>query len=145
MGLSAFNHTISIVGEQINSVNYVATYAWMCQCGYNEVIGLFGSQSDLAHKLKIGDVVGINACSKSMKDLANYIGSHHSHEIDKLQGVTYNIKDHAILLPDAKVEMVGIVKDIIHLKDLEEDFLVYFHIESYEEHLDKEFLLMSDL
>ena len=47
--------------------------------------------------------------------------------------------------PDAKVEMVGIVKDIIHLKDLEEDFLVYFHIESYEEHLDKEFLLMSDL
>jgi flavin reductase (DIM6/NTAB) family NADH-FMN oxidoreductase RutF len=145
MNLRAFNHTVNLVGFQKNNQNYVATYAWMMQCGYEEIMGLFGSQSVTAHAIKVGDIVGVNACSKSMKAIASQIGESHSNEKDKLNGVTYSVEDGAILFPQSKVSMVCEVKEIYHLPGIEEDFLVYLKVIKVTENSSADFLLMSDM
>lgn len=145
MSLNAFNHTVNILAYQKNNKNYVATYAWFTQVGYSEVMGLLGCQSVTANNLKVGDIVGLCACSKEMKEFATFAGDTHSNEVDKLANVNYKLDNSCITFPDAKVTMKLEVKEILHLEGIKEDHLVYFKVLEYHVNDDYDFLMMSDL
>lgn len=146
MKLRPFNHTVSILAFKKEKEIYAATYAWFMQVGEEQVVGLLGDQSVTTHNLKVGDYCGISVCSKEQKDVAVYIGDTHSDEVDKLLGLPYFVDaTGAITLKGAKCTMIAEVVDIIHLKDIEADSLVYFKIHEYHENEKLAHLLMSDI
>ena len=61
----------------------------------------------------------------------NTLGNNHSDEVDKFKNLDYTLKDSAILINNASVNMVVEVIDILHLPGIEEDSLVYGLIKSY--------------
>ena len=66
--------------------------------------------------------------------------------VDKLLGLPYFVDaTGAITLKNSKVTMILKVVDIIHLKDIEADSLVYFKIVEYKENSKLEHLLTSDV
>lgn len=145
MGLRAFNHSVNVLAFTENNQIFAATYAWFTQVGYEEVMGLLGSQSITANHIKKGQIVGISACSKQLKELAIKIGETHSNEVKKLDESEYSKEGTAILLNDAKVQMVCEVKDILHLESIEDDYLVYFKVKSFKTDSTKEFLNVCDI
>ncbi len=146
MKFRPFNQTVSILAFKKEKEIYAATYAWFTQVGENEVAGLLGEQSVTTHNLKIGDFCGISVCSKEQKDVAVYIGDTHSNEVDKLLGLPYFVDaTGAITLKGSKMTMIAEVIDIIHLKGIEADSLVYFRIHEFRENEKLEHLLTSDI
>jgi flavin reductase (DIM6/NTAB) family NADH-FMN oxidoreductase RutF len=146
MKFRPFNQTVSILAFKKEKEIYAATYAWFTQVGESEVVGLLGEQSITTHNLKVGDYCGISVCSKEQLDVALYIGDTHSNEVDKLLGLPYFVDaTGAITLKNSKVTMILKVIDIIHLKDIEADSLVYFKIVEYKENSKLEHLLTSDV
>lgn len=145
MSLRAYNHTVSIITKKEESKIFACTIAWMCQVGYEEVIGLIGEQSSTGKRLKKGDKVAINVCSKQMKDFALFVGSTSSQEVDKFASYPYYEKDDFITLKESKVIMLCQVKDILHLEGVEDDNLVYFKVNEYQVNEDADYLLMSDM
>ncbi len=145
MKIRPFNHNVSILAVEKENKKYAGTYAWFMQVGEKEIAGLLGEQSVTANILSIGDIVGISVCSKEMFELSAFIGDTHSNEIDKFAGKNYTILENkAILFNDAKCKMVCEVVDILHLKNIESDNLVYFQILEYKMNDEKEYLSMSD-
>lgn len=146
MKFRPFNQTISILSFKKGKEIYAATYAWFTQVGENEVVGLLGEQSVTTHNLKVGDYCGISVCSKEQKDVALYIGDTHSNEVDKLLGLPYFVdRTGAITLKGSKMTMVAEVVDIIHLKGIEVDSLVYFKVHEFRENEKLDYLLYSDV
>ena len=146
MKFRPFNQTISILSFKKGKEIYAATYAWFTQVGESEVCGLLGEQSVTTHNLQIGDFCGISVCSKEQKDVALYIGDTHSNEVDKLLGLPYFVDGTgAITLKGSKVTMIAEVIDVIHLKGIESDSLVYFKIHEYRENEKLDYLLTNDL
>lgn len=146
MKFRPFNQTVSILAFKKEKEIYAATYAWFTQVGEKEVVGLLGEQSITTANLKVGDFCGISVCSKEQKDVALYIGDTHSDEVDKILGLPYFVDStNAITLKGSKVTMIAEVIDIIHLKGIEADSLVYFKIHEYHENEKLEHLLMSDI
>ena len=141
-----FNQTISILSFKKGKDIFAATYAWFMQVGEEQICGLLGEQSVTTHNIEIGDYVGLSVCSKEQLDVALYIGDTHSNEVDKLLGLPYFVDaTGAITLKNSKVTMILKVIDIIHLKDIEADSLVYFKIVEYKENPKLEHLLTSDV
>ena len=146
MKFRPFNQTVSILAFKKDKEIYAATYAWFSQVGEEEVIGLLGDQSVTTHNLKVGDYCGISVCSKEQKDVAVYIGDTHSDKVDKLLGLPYYVDaTGAVTLKGSKYTMIAKVVDIIHLKGIEADSLVYFKVLEYNEDEKKDYLLMSDI
>ena len=146
MKFRPFNQTISILSFKKGKEIYAATYAWFTQVGESEVVGLLGEQSVTTANLKVGDFCGISVCSKEQKDVALYIGDTHSNEVDKLLGLPYFVdRTGAITLKGAKMTMIAEVVDIIHLKGIEADSLVYFKVHEFRENEKLDYLLTSDV
>lgn len=146
MKFRPFNQTVSILAFKKDKDIYAATYAWFTQVGEEQVIGLLGEQSITTANLKIGDYCGISVCSKEQKEIAAYIGDTHSNEVDKLLGLPYFVDaTGAITLKGSKATMIAKVVDIIHLKEIEDDSLVYFKVIEYHENDKLQHLLTSDM
>lgn len=146
MKFRPFNQTVSILAFKKDKDIYAATYAWFTQVGEEQVIGLLGEQSITTANLKIGDYCGISVCSKEQKEIAAYIGDTHSNEVDKLLGLPYFVDaTGAITLKGSKATMIAKVVDIIHLKEIEDDSLVYFKVIEYHENEKLQHLLTSDI
>lgn len=138
-----FNQSVSILSYRKNNINFAATYAWFTQVGYSEFMGLLGNQSDTAHNLNVGDIVGLSVLEKSQIDIANILGENHSLKINKLENIKYSIEDSAIFIDNAKSLIKLKVIDILHLEGIKEDYLVYFKVLSFKTN-NGEFLTMSD-
>ena len=146
MKFRPFNQSVSIFAFKKDKDIYAATYAWFTQVGEEQVIGLLGEQSITTANLKIGDYCGISVCSKEQKEIAVYIGDTHSNEVDKLLGLPYFVDaTGAITLKGSKATMIAKVVDIIHLKEIEDDSLVYFKVIEYHENEKLQHLLTSDI
>lgn len=143
MGLHAFICGCNVIAIRKNNLNYGMTCAWASMVGYEKVSMLIGSQSDTGKVLAIGDVVGISSLAKDQKDIAYFIGDNHSTEMDKFKDISYNLNDTAITINGAKVMMIAKVKEILHLKDIEEDNLVILDIIKYNDNSEKEFLVFE--
>ncbi len=144
MNKSVFNHCVSIIAYSKDHQIFAGTYAWMMQVGYEEIIGLLGSQSQTGNNIKKGDIIGVNVCSKEQKEIATVIGNTHSKETNKLQNISYKTIGNAILLDNSKANLVCEVIDIIHLKNIEDDNLIYMKIQKMDEDDNKDYLTMAD-
>ena len=128
MAFTAFNHSVSVVGFERNNTKYCMTCAWAMQADYNKVLLLIGAQSVTGSKIMKGDIIGVSALSKYQKDIALQIGENHSDSCNKLEGVQYNVSDDALFIMNAARLMKVRVIDILHLKGIEEDSLIYGEI-----------------
>lgn len=139
MSLHAFNCGCNAIGYQKNNKNYIMCCAWAQMIDYDKISMLLGSQSVTGKNLEIGDIVGVSALSAGQMDIANKLGEGHSDVVDKLNGVSYELKDSAILINDAKTKLYCKVIDILHLPYIKEDNFVILEVLSSEVN-DKDFL-----
>ena len=144
MSFMAFNHSVSVVGFVRNNQKYCMTCAWAMQVDYDKVLMLLGAQSVTGNKILKGDMIGVSALSKYQRDIALQIGDGHSDEMDKLKGVQYQVSTDALYILNAARIMKVRVLEVMHLKGIESDNLIYGQIvEKIETVLP--FLNMSDL
>lgn len=144
MNKSIFNHCVSVIAYSKDNQIFAGTYAWMMQVGYEEIIGLLGSQSQTGNNIEKGDIIGVNVCSKEQKEIATAIGNTHSKETNKLQNIAYKTIGNAILLDNSKATLVCEVIDIMHLKNIEDDNLIYMKVKKMDEDDNKDYLTMAD-
>lgn len=144
MSFMAFNHSVNVVGFIRNNKKYCMTCAWAMQVDYDKVMMLLGSQSVTGQKILKGDIIGVSALSKYQRDIALQIGDGHSDEVNKLVGVGHQVSEDAIYILNASRLMKVRVIEVMHLKGIEEDNLIYGEIiEKVETVLP--FLNMSDV
>ena len=144
MSFMAFNHSVSVVGFVRNNQKYCMTCAWAMQVDYDKVLMLLGAQSVTGNKILKGDMIGVSALIKYQRDIALQIVDGHSDEMDKLKGVQYQVSTDALYILNAARIMKVRVLEVMHLKGIESDNLIYGQIvEKIETVLP--FLNMSDL
>lgn len=127
-----------------NGNRYGMVCAWATQVDYEKIAMLLGSQSVTGKNLEVGDVVGVSALSKGQKDISLQIGSKHSDKVDKFAGVDIIEENSAILIQNAKIQMVCKVEKIMHLSD-EEDRFIIFKVLSSKVDKSKEFLALNEV
>lgn len=140
MGLKAFNYGANIVAYQKNGRNYGMCCSWAMQVDYDKICMLLGEQSTTGKKLAIGEIIGVSSLSSNQKEIAFHFGEGHSDEIDKFKNIEYRQESSGIIIKGAKVEMLVEVMDIIRLKGIESDIMLYGKIIKYYDHQDLTFL-----
>lgn len=125
MSFMAFNHSVSVVGFTKNDVNYCMTCAWGMQVDYDKVLLLIGEQSITGSKILAGDIIGVSVLSQYQKDIALKLGDTHSDEVDKLEGIQYQTSEDAIFIMNSARLMKIKVIEVLHLKGIETDNLIY--------------------
>ena len=144
MSFMAFNHSVNVVGFVRNNHIYCMTCAWAMQVDYDKVLMLLGAQSVTGNKILKGDIIGVSALSKYQRDIALQVGDHHSDTTNKLSGILYQTSGDALYILNAARIMKVRVIEVMHLKGIEQDNLVYGEIiEKMETVLP--FLNMSDV
>ena len=128
-----FNHTVNIVAYNKNEVKYGATIAWAMQADYDKILLLMGSQSVTGNNIEVGDIIGVSALNNNQKEIAIKLGEGHSDEINKFENIEINQQQNAITIVNASREVVCEVMEIVKLKEIEEDHLVYARVISYKE------------
>ena len=135
--LRAFNHTVNIVAYNKNEINYGASIAWAMQVDYDKLLLLMGCQSVTGNNIEVGDKIGVSALSINQKHIAMCFGDGHSDEKNKFVNVNINQNESAITIQDASREMICEVMEIVSLKEIEEDRLIYVKVLSYKENNDQ--------
>lgn len=149
MKKSLLNQGVNVVAFEKNNIKFAATIAWSMQVDYDKILLLMGSQSDTGNNIEKGQIIGVSALAKNQIEISEKIGQNHSKTTDKLIGINYveeKIDGHqetAITIVDAANQMVVEVVDVIHLKEIEEDNLIYGKVLKTK-NTDKEYLSMSD-
>lgn len=143
MDYKVCDHSVNIIAYRKNNVNYAMCCAWSMMVDYDKMVSLLGRQSVTGNNIKKGDIIGFSSLAFDQKSIARKLGDLHSDEVDKLNGISYTIDGDAILIDDAKSEIVCEVIDVLHLEGIEEDNLVYFKILKYKGN-DKKWLYQSD-
>jgi len=131
MELKAFNYGANAVCFQKNGRKYGMICSWATQVDYDKIVMLLGAQSVTGKNISRGDIIGVSALSSRQEDVMNTLGFNHSDEVDKFQNINFTVKDSAILINNASVNMVVEVIDVLHLAGIEEDNLVYGQIKSF--------------
>lgn len=129
--LSAFNYGANAVSYIKDEKKYGMICAWAMQADYDKILMLLGAQSVTGKNIKKGDIIGVSALSENQQDVADALGQNHSDNTDKFKNIKYTIKGSAILIDDASNCMVVEVIDVLHLKGIEEDNLIYGLVKSY--------------
>lgn len=132
MELSAFNYGANAVSYIKNEKKYGMICAWAMQADFDKILMLLGAQSITGKNIKKGDIIGVSALSENQQDVVNSLGDRHSDNTDKFTNIKYTIKDSAILIDNAVNCMIVEVLDVLHLKGIEEDNLIYGLVKSYE-------------
>lgn len=143
MEVSAFNYGANAVGFIKDGKKYGMICAWAMQADYDKILMLLGVQSITGQNIKKGDIIGISALNKDQQNVVEALGDHHSDEIDKYKNVNFTINDTAILIDNASLCMVVEVLDVLHLKGIEEDNLIYGIVKSYVSNDTEKYTLKS--
>lgn len=138
------DYSVSVIALKKNERKYGMTCAWFMPVDYDKLVCLLGTQSQTGHAIEKGDIIGVSVLNKNQVDVASTLGDKHSNEVDKFEGLDYEVKDTAILINNASRKMVCKVIDVLHLEGIEVDNLLYLNIVSTEENEDN-FLHYSDL
>lgn len=144
MGINAFRAGCNVIAYKKNNIRYGMVCAWSVMIDYEHVAMLLGGQSVTGNNLKVGDVVGISALAKGQEKECFQLGSDHSDKTDKFAGIDTEEKDTAILVKDAKVNLVAKVIKIEKVVDPDDNFVI---MEVMDSKLDKskEFLPLEDI
>lgn len=138
------DYSVSVIALNKDNRKYGMTCAWFMPVDYDKLLCLLGAQSKTGHIIKKGDIIGVSVLNENQVDVANLLGDRHSDEVDKFEGVDYEIKDTAILINKASRKMVCKVIDVLHLEGIEVDNLLYLNIVSTEEN-EENFLHYSNV
>lgn len=128
MGFHALDYSVSVIAYEKNSKKYGMTCAWSMQVDYDKMVCLLGAQSQTGKNIEVGDTIGISVLGKTQKNLAIHFGEEHSLEKDKFKDVELKNEGSALLLPNSTRLLTCEVMDILHLKEIEEDQLIYVRI-----------------
>lgn len=142
MNLAAFNCGANIVAYQKQGKNYGMCCSWAMQVDYDKICMLLGEQSVTGKNIAVGDIIGVSSLSSNQKELALHFGNDHSDTIDKFEGLDYRQEASALLIKNAKVQMVVEVIEILHLKGIENDHMIYGKIIKVLEAKELAFLAM---
>lgn len=119
---------VNIVGFKRDEKMYGMCVAWATMVDYDKLICLIGSQSITGNMMHIGDTVGFSALNKDQSSIAYKIGSAHSNKTEKFEGIAVILKDSALLIKDAKTNLVCKVIDELKLSGDENDHLFVLQI-----------------
>lgn len=144
MSLQAFNQGVNVLAYTKDNKSLGMTFAWGMMVDYDKIMMLIGEQSDTGNNVKIGDIVGVSALNKKQINIALQLGDNHSLSTKKFEGIAITKNDSAILINEAKVQMVVKVIDIIHTKENPNDNLIYGLILSSEVN-ESEFLSAQEM
>lgn len=146
MDIRAIDHNVNIVAMQKNGKNYGMCCAWATQVDYDKILCALGSQSTTGNAIKAGDVIGFSNLKKEQVKIALQLGDvdKHSADTDKLVGLDYRIDEDAIIINGARAELKCKVLDVLHIKGIESENLVYMQILDAKEN-DGKSLLISDI
>ena len=133
MGFHALDYSVSVIAYEKNERKYGMSCAWAMQVDYDKMVCLLGAQSQTGHNIEVGDILGISVLDYTQKDIAIHFGEGHSQEEDKFKDVDYKKEGAALLIPNATRMLVCEVIDILHLKEIEEDSLIYVRIQASKE------------
>lgn len=133
MDFKALDHSVNIIAYRKDNKNYAMCCAWSMMADYDKLLCLLGSQSITGKNIKKGDIIGVSSLQKNQKSIALKLGEGHSGRTDKLEGIDYTLKQSAIVIPGACTEMICEVIEVLHLKEIEEDNLLYLRILSHQE------------
>ena len=142
--MHAFRMGNNVIAYHKNGIKYGMTCAWATMIDYDHIAMLLGSQSVTGNNLAVGDVVGVSALSNGQKEISLQIGTNHSDELDKFEGVPVIEDKTAILIKNAKVQMICKVFKIMKLVD-ENDNFVILKILSSNVDKSKEFLSLEEV
>lgn len=145
MPLHAFCSGANVIALEKDGQKYGMTCAWSTMLDYDYLGMLLGSQSTTGNSLKVGDVVGVSALSKSQKEIALIFGESHSDENNKFSKVNYSQEGSALLIIGAKVNMICEVVDIKHILPNSDDNFVILKVIKSIQNKDKDFLLLEDV
>lgn len=130
MELNAFNCGANAVCFTKNHKKYGMICAWAMQADYDKILMLLGSQSITGKNISKGDIIGVSALSENQQSIVDALGNNHSDETDKFKDIKYTTNDSAILIDGASNCMVVEVLDVLHLKGIEQDNLIYGLVKS---------------
>lgn len=136
---------VNVVSYKKEDNKFGMSCAWATQVDYDSILLLIGSQSETGNNLKLGDKVGVSALNKEQIKIALAFGDNHSLSFDKFKNVDYFYEDSAILIKDAKTNLVCEVTNISHPKCSKEDYLIECKILKEFEYKNAEFLSMVDI
>lgn len=137
MNLKAFRCGANVLAYQKDNKKYAMTCAWAMMVGYTSVMMLIGSQSETGNNINIGDIVGISALAEGQERIARIIGMNHSSKIDKFNDIEYLVDDSALLITNAKVQMVA---KVIKIDNIDGDHLITFEVLKASENKEKDYL-----
>ena len=144
MGFHAMDYSVSVLAYEKKGQKYGMSCAWGMQVDYDKLVFLLGSQSQTGKNVKIGDIIGVSVLDHEQKNLALHFGDNHSLETDKFKGIPFEQEGSAIIFPNSARKLICEVIDILHLKEIEEDTLLYVRIKKSSE-LGNQFLHYGDL
>lgn len=144
MGFHAFLMGNNVIAYNKNGKRYGMVCAWASMIDYDHISMLLGSQSVTGRNLEIGGIVGVSALSKRQKDISLQIGGSHSDEEDKFKNIAIVEKNTAILVQNAKTQMICKVEKIMKLIDPDDNFVI-LKIEESSSDNNKEFLSLGEV
>lgn len=144
MDFFAADHSVTIIAFEKNGVKYGMTCAWFMQAGEDRLLCFIGRQSVTGKMIEKNDVIGISTLGIDQGQIAFHFGEGHSDLIDKFEGIPFNQVGTAITIKDSPREMICEVLDVMHLKDIEEDNVIFLKISQVKQ-LDKKFLHNGDI
>ena len=103
--------SVAVIAINKNNHLYGMACAWCMQVDYDKIY-----------------LVGVSALNKDQVEISNKLGSHHSDKMNKFEGVDVDIDGSIVLIKGASRMMKAEILDIIHLKGVEEDNLIYLKI-----------------
>jgi len=81
--------------------------------------------------------VGVSALADGQQEIAKIMGTTHSNEVNKFVNIEYTNKDNMLLINNAKVLMEC---EVLEIKDLDGDLLVFLSVNDFNEDENKDFL-----
>ncbi|MDY0344987.1 MAG: hypothetical protein WCX85_00085 [Bacilli bacterium] len=145
MGLHAFLAGANAVCYIKHNRKFAMICAWSMMIDYDVIGLLIGEQSVTGKNLEVGDVIGVSALSREQKSIALKLGNGHSDSIDKFIDVPHEIDESAILIKEAKNNLVVRVDKIIKLNPKNDDLFVVARFVKTKEEKTKKFIDAEDV
>ena len=136
MGLEVFDYSVNVIAYEKNGKKYGMTCAWAMQVDYDKIVCLLGAQSQTGKHIMTKDIIGVSVLGKKQKEIAEQLGQNHSPEENKFKDIDIKMDGTAVHIVDATRILTCEVIDVVHLKEIEEDNLIYARILRHEENGD---------
>ncbi len=142
---NAFLAGCNIVAFQKDNNAYGMCCAWAQMVDWDKITVLLGAQSVTGQVLQVGDYVGVSALAKGQTAVALQLGEGHSNEVNKFIGIAHHIRQGAITIDGAKVQMVCQVISDLPIPECPNDHFLLLKVLSHQVDTHLSFLSIEDV